>query len=176
MKWRTWCTNPLSLLRTLLRSYYLHVGVQILCTKMHSCWPRDTLYPLKLALTSPISGGRSVGIVLLRTKAIEFFFMHSCHREYVMLRFLVLKRWHFRLPITVAARSEAWTVTESRVRLPLEALMSVCVYSVFVLSCVQTAALRRTDLPSKESYWQRKRSRNWKRGQGSTKGCRAIGR
>jgi hypothetical protein len=24
-------------------------------------WPRDTLYPLKLALTSPTSGGRSVG-------------------------------------------------------------------------------------------------------------------
>jgi hypothetical protein len=24
-------------------------------------WPRDTLYPQKLALTSPTSGGRSVG-------------------------------------------------------------------------------------------------------------------
>jgi hypothetical protein len=32
------------------------------------CWPRDTLYPQKLALTSPTSGGRSVGIVRLRTK------------------------------------------------------------------------------------------------------------
>jgi hypothetical protein len=32
------------------------------------CWPRDTLYPQKLAITSPTSGGRSVGIVLLRTK------------------------------------------------------------------------------------------------------------
>jgi hypothetical protein len=30
-------------------------------------WPRDTLYPLKLALTSPTSGGRSVGIVRRRT-------------------------------------------------------------------------------------------------------------
>jgi hypothetical protein len=30
--------------------------------------------------------------------------------------------------------------------------MSVCVYSLFVLSCVQAAALRRTDSPSKESY------------------------
>jgi hypothetical protein len=37
-------------------------------------WPRDTLYPLKLALTSPTSGGRSVGIVRLRTQAMEFFF------------------------------------------------------------------------------------------------------
>jgi hypothetical protein len=34
-------------------------------------WPRDTLYPQKLALTSPACGGRSVGI-RLRTKATEF--------------------------------------------------------------------------------------------------------
>jgi hypothetical protein len=32
-------------------------------------WPRDTLYQQKLALTSPTSGGRSVGIVRLRTKS-----------------------------------------------------------------------------------------------------------
>jgi hypothetical protein len=31
-------------------------------------WTRDTIYPQKLALTSPTSGGRSVGIVRLRTK------------------------------------------------------------------------------------------------------------
>jgi len=30
------------------------------------------LYPQKLALTSPTGGGRSVGIVRLRTKATEF--------------------------------------------------------------------------------------------------------
>jgi hypothetical protein len=35
-------------------------------------WPRDTLYQQKLALTSPTSGGRSTGIVHLRTKATEF--------------------------------------------------------------------------------------------------------
>jgi hypothetical protein len=33
------------------------------------------LYPLKLALTSPTSGGRSVGIVRLQTKATEFVFV-----------------------------------------------------------------------------------------------------
>jgi hypothetical protein len=32
-------------------------------------WPRDTLYPQKLALTSPTCGGRSVGIVRLRNIA-----------------------------------------------------------------------------------------------------------
>jgi hypothetical protein len=30
--------------------------------------------------------------------------------------------------------------------------MSVCAYSVFVLSCVQVVAFRRADPPSKESY------------------------
>jgi hypothetical protein len=38
-------------------------------------WPRDTLYPQKLALTSPTCGGRSVRIVRLRTKTTEFFFV-----------------------------------------------------------------------------------------------------
>jgi hypothetical protein len=37
---------------------------------------RDTLYPLKLALTSPTSGGRSVGIVRWRTKAPELSLVH----------------------------------------------------------------------------------------------------
>jgi hypothetical protein len=37
-------------------------------------WPRNTLNAPKLALTSPTSGGRSVGIVHLRTKATEFFY------------------------------------------------------------------------------------------------------
>ena len=34
------------------------------------------LYPQKLALTSPTGGGRSVGIVRVRTKATEFFLLH----------------------------------------------------------------------------------------------------
>jgi hypothetical protein len=35
-------------------------------------WPRGTLYPQKLTLTSPTSGGRSVSIVRSRTRATEF--------------------------------------------------------------------------------------------------------
>jgi hypothetical protein len=34
--------------------------------------PRDILYPQKLALTSPTSGGSSVGIVSLQNKTTEF--------------------------------------------------------------------------------------------------------
>jgi hypothetical protein len=47
--------------------------------------PRGTLYPQKLAITSPRSGGRSVGIVRSRTQTMEFFFffpvqiLPSCH-------------------------------------------------------------------------------------------------
>jgi hypothetical protein len=41
-----------------------------------SRWPRGTLYPQKLALTSPISGSRSVGIVCSWTQATEFFFVY----------------------------------------------------------------------------------------------------
>jgi hypothetical protein len=61
-------------------------------------------------------------------------------------------------------------------RIPLESWMFVCICSVLVLSCVQVAALRRADPPSKEPYWLCKRSRNWKNGQGPTKGCRPIDR
>jgi hypothetical protein len=38
-------------------------------------WPPNTLYPLKLALTSPTNGGRSVGIVRWRTETPEFVFV-----------------------------------------------------------------------------------------------------
>jgi hypothetical protein len=53
--------------------------------------------------------------------------------------------------------------------------MSVCVYSVFVLSCVEVAALRQADPPSKKSYRLCKMSRNKeKKSQGPKKGRRAI--
>jgi hypothetical protein len=44
-------------------------------------WPNDTLYPQKVALTSPTNGGHSVGIVRSRTKATEFslvFRLEAC--------------------------------------------------------------------------------------------------
>jgi hypothetical protein len=40
-------------------------------------WPRDILYPLKLALTSPTSGGRSVCIVHCRTTAPGIFLYYK---------------------------------------------------------------------------------------------------
>jgi hypothetical protein len=38
------------------------------------CWPRNTLYPKKLALTSPTSGGRSARIVRSPTQTTEFVY------------------------------------------------------------------------------------------------------
>jgi hypothetical protein len=40
-------------------------------------WPHHTLYPQKLALTSPTSSGRLVRLVCSRTKATEFSFSLS---------------------------------------------------------------------------------------------------
>jgi hypothetical protein len=40
-----------------------------------SRWPRGTIYPPKLSLSSPTSSGRSVGIVCSQTQATEFSFM-----------------------------------------------------------------------------------------------------
>jgi hypothetical protein len=41
-----------------------------------SRWPRSTIYPQNSSLTSPTSGGRSVGIVHSRTQATEFSFLY----------------------------------------------------------------------------------------------------
>jgi hypothetical protein len=49
-------------------------------------WPRDTLYPQKLALTSPTSGSRSVGTVCLQTKTTDFV----CLFLYMLLVWLLL--------------------------------------------------------------------------------------
>jgi hypothetical protein len=78
------------------------------------CWPRDTLYPQKLALTSLASGGRSVGIVRLRAKGKEFsflvYFVESSLREVVM--FLCL--WFSALSGSRASKIAAgslWSAT-----------------------------------------------------------------
>jgi hypothetical protein len=42
------------------------------CRRGPSRSPRDTLYPQKLVLNWPTSGGRSIGIVRSRTHAMEF--------------------------------------------------------------------------------------------------------
>jgi hypothetical protein len=69
--------------------------------------------------------------------------------------------------------SLAWMLG-SWVRIPLKVWMSVWVHSLFMLFCVEVEALRWSDPLSKESYRFCIGPRNWKIGQGPTKGCRAI--
>jgi hypothetical protein len=52
-----------------------------------SRWPRGTLYPQKLALTSPTSGGRSVGIVRSRIQATEFVCL-------LLTKIISIEQWH----------------------------------------------------------------------------------
>jgi hypothetical protein len=57
--------------------------------KNSSRWQRGTLYPQKLAPTSPTSGGRSVGILRSLAKATEFsffFLVHKCPELKSILR------------------------------------------------------------------------------------------
>jgi hypothetical protein len=75
------------------------------------------------------------------------------HNQNIFLRYVQC------LPITVAARSKAWTafalsnagiVGSNPIR--GKDVCIECFYSVFVFFCVYVAALRRADPPSKESY------------------------
>jgi hypothetical protein len=59
-------------------------------------WPRLTLYPQKLALTSPTSDGRSVGIVCSRAQATEFFL-------YTILEYTRLSRHRHALRMNLRA-------------------------------------------------------------------------
>jgi hypothetical protein len=66
--------GPLSLVRIIEELLEWEVAAPVLKTEINGHgdplrWPRDTLYPQKLALTSPTSGGHSVGIVRLRTES-----------------------------------------------------------------------------------------------------------
>jgi hypothetical protein len=75
------------------------------------CWPRNTVYVQKLALTSPTSGCRSVGIVRLRTKATrEFVCLFCCwfrpnrlcciiYQKTIFLKFTVARNWNFAIRI-----------------------------------------------------------------------------
>jgi hypothetical protein len=48
-----------------------------------SRWPRGTLYPQKLAITSPISGSRSVGVVRSRTQTMGFVVLFESVMLYI---------------------------------------------------------------------------------------------
>jgi hypothetical protein len=66
--------------------------------------PRGTLYPQKLALTSPTSGGRSVGIVRSRTQTTEFRFSGRRTKYHPTCTRCVVP-WSMGHPVLVRRRS-----------------------------------------------------------------------
>jgi hypothetical protein len=76
-----------------------------------SRWPRGTLYPQTLALTSLTSGGRSVGIVRWRTQATECSFLGF--RQSQLILFNVL----YFIPVAYPLRHfyiQGWRVSQVR--------------------------------------------------------------
>jgi hypothetical protein len=74
-----------------------------------SRWTCIVLYPQTLTLTSPISGCRSVGIVLSRTQATEFssvFSVNPCLNYPVLGRVTVLSLSSTSVPETRSCKSE----------------------------------------------------------------------
>jgi hypothetical protein len=81
-----------------LRSYFKEIAAPVWKTEINGSgdplrWPRDTLYLQNLALTSPTSGGRSVGIVRLRTQATEFVFLFVLHGYGILIMNFVISFW-----------------------------------------------------------------------------------
>jgi hypothetical protein len=74
------------------------------------CADHATLYPLKLALTTPAIGRRSVGIVRSRTETTDFFeniFITDCPNDSLCNKINVLSNTYFEVRFEVFT-----TVTE----------------------------------------------------------------
>jgi hypothetical protein len=95
--------GPLSLVSTteeLLDRKRKGSGLEIDITAVGDppCRLRDTLYPQNLALTSPTSGGRSLGTVRSRSQATEFVISSACTaRNSVMMLSNDIERTKWKL-------------------------------------------------------------------------------
>jgi hypothetical protein len=91
------------------------------------CWPRNTLYPQKLSLTSPTRGGRSVGIVRSQTQVTEFVvcFVYRC--LIYLLVVLYRKGSEQALGVTVQpGQFQLTDVLKLKTRLVIRPMFPVC--------------------------------------------------
>jgi hypothetical protein len=108
-------------------------------------WPRDTLHPQKLELTSPTSGGRSVGIVRSRTKATEYSLVYLINFDHVP--------WpDFSIPINIYhwpwGMSQSWWAT-------ITIITSVLTWGFPAFYCIQNLILNSTEQSSTAGkLWQ----------------------
>jgi hypothetical protein len=77
-------------------------------------WPRNTLYPQKLAITSPTHGGHSVGIVRLRTKAKEFVLFVCTAYAGIILMSIWIQGLRLPLPRVVWFNTTSFCLNEER--------------------------------------------------------------
>jgi hypothetical protein len=104
--------GPLSIVRTTEELLEGKVAVPVYKTEINERgnllrWPRDTLYPQTLALNSPKSGGRSVGIVRSRTRSTEFSFSFIAHKRCLWLLYWGHDWTHDRSIIDVTYRNSS---------------------------------------------------------------------
>jgi hypothetical protein len=85
--------------------YYIYIKPREYCRRDPSRWPRGTLYPHKLATSSPTSGGRSVGIVRSRTQTMEFSLVIYILTVCLFIYIYIYIGKQFRI-VTTAARTE----------------------------------------------------------------------
>jgi hypothetical protein len=93
------------------------------------------------------------------------------HLSYIIIVLLLRRNYRSQWPRLLRhALSPPAQTLGSCVRFPLVSWIYLCVYSVFVLFCMQVAALRWASSHTDSVKWLIK----WKRGQFPTKYCRAI--
>jgi hypothetical protein len=111
--------------------------LQVFLTKIVNAFWSLALYPRKLAITSPTSGGRSVGIVRSRTQTMEFFLVSPMratrlgHRIVFVCIILTMrgekcKAWSFRVQFVPAS-----CYTES----PYFPVLRLCVRGQVLSAC-----------------------------------------
>jgi hypothetical protein len=105
-----------------------------------------SLYPQELALTSPTSGGRSVGIVRSRTQATEFIYrVYNCHILFTWIQdfFVVETPFYLQSRGLRHELSSSAPTLRSWVRIPLRhgCLCVFCVrFSCFCIVSSETAS------------------------------------
>jgi hypothetical protein len=99
--------GPLSFVRIIEELLERTVAVPIYKTEINGRgnslrWPLHIFYPLKLALTSPTSGGRSVGIVRWRTKSPEVILSEV----YILWSSSLSRNWESSVTIVTQLQAE----------------------------------------------------------------------
>jgi hypothetical protein len=155
-------------------SYYFRIHSNIILPYSHTCQFLHLLSDNSNTKHEDPINAISSNFLLFNPSYIQLFTSAPCSQ--ISSAYNLTLMWESRSQWPRCLRYEQLSLFQtlvSWVRIPLKARMSVCIYSVFVLCCVYVAASRRVDSPSKESCRLCIGLRNWKSGQGPTKGLQS---